>query len=39
MTAYHDTGTTKNVRYYYKLVAVNAVGNSPAAAEVSAVAK
>jgi len=39
VTAYHDTGTTHNVRYYYKLVAVNAAGNGPAAGEPSAVAK
>ena len=39
VTSYHDTSTTKKVRYYYKLVAVNAQGNSPMTAEASAIAK
>jgi fibronectin type 3 domain-containing protein len=36
---YKDTATTKGVRYYYTVTAVNALGESPRSSEASAVAK
>jgi fibronectin type 3 domain-containing protein len=39
VTAYQDTATTRNVRYYYVIRAINAVGNSAASSEATAVAK
>jgi len=35
-TTYVDSGLTANKTYYYKVIAVNAVGGSPTSAEVSA---
>ena len=39
VTSYVDTATTKGVRYYYKVTAVNAVGEGPPSTESSATAK
>ena len=36
---YRDTSTTKGVRYYYTVTAVNAIGESPPSLEANAVAK
>ena len=38
-TSYEDLGTTKGIRYYYWVTAVNAFGVGPASNEASAVAK
>ena len=39
VTTYSDKVTTGGVRYYYKVTAVNSVGESPPSNEASAVAK
>ncbi len=36
---YRDASTTRNVRYYYVIRAVNAIGASPPSAEVTAIAR
>jgi hypothetical protein len=36
---YRDQSTVRNRRYYYVIRAANAVGNGPASAEVSAIAR
>jgi len=38
-TAYRDTATKKNTRYYYVVRAVNAVGEGAASTEATAIAK
>jgi len=39
VTSYNDRATTSGVRYFYKITAVNAVGESPRSTEVNARAK
>ena len=39
VTSYRDNSTSKNVRYYYKVTAVNGVGESVQSSEASAIAK
>jgi hypothetical protein len=39
VTSYSDTGTTSGVRYYYRVSAVSAAGESPQSNEANAVAK
>lgn len=39
VTSYIDRATTANVRYYYKISAVNAAGEGPRSAEANARAK
>jgi hypothetical protein len=39
VTTYRDTASTRGVRYYYALVAVNAVGQGPRSNESSAIAR
>jgi fibronectin type 3 domain-containing protein len=39
VTSYRDSSTTKNVRYYYVVRAFNAVNNSAASNEATAIAK
>jgi subtilisin family serine protease/fibronectin type 3 domain-containing protein len=39
VTSYRDNATSKNTRYYYRIAAVNAVGEGGLSAEASAVAK
>ena len=36
---YQDTATTKNVRYYYKVIAINAIGPGPSSNEATAIAR
>jgi hypothetical protein len=38
-TSVRDTGTTRGVRYYYRLSAVSAAGEGPLSNEASAVAR
>jgi fibronectin type 3 domain-containing protein len=38
-TTVRDTGTTRGVRYYYRLSAVSAAGEGPLSNEASAVAR
>jgi fibronectin type 3 domain-containing protein len=39
VASYTDTSTKKGVRYYYKIVAVNAVGAGPFSNEANALAR
>jgi subtilisin family serine protease len=39
VTSYRDNSTSKNVRYYYKVTAVNAVGESALSLEATAIGK
>jgi len=39
VTSFKDTSTTRGQTYFYRVTAVNAVGEGPASSEASAVAK
>ena len=38
-TTFTDTAVTKKVKYFYRITAVNSVGESPPSAEVNATAR